>query len=137
MEVCRIHLSADKNIPVLSTTKQPLRVGIFNETEGKEMTFARIRRVIQGLEVARDLSTLYNLGVSIGIQCHGDPKLSYGMLHQKHGPSHNCIVVSFSEHQQYVVYCIHKSDNWDIYQLYEAIQGVAISSVTSTDQVPA
>jgi hypothetical protein len=123
MEVCRIHLSADKNIPVLSTTDQPLRVGIFNEADNTNMTYARIGRVLHGVEIARDLSALYALGISLGVHAHGNPKLSCGRLEDH--VQRNCIVVSFGEGQEYIVYCIHKGGDSDIYRLYEAIQEVA------------
>ena len=131
MEICRIHLSADKNVPVLRTTEQPLRVGIFNEADKKEMTFDRIGRVLHGVEVSSDLSALYALGISLGVKPDGDSRLSSGRL-----DGHNCIVVSFGEGQEYIVYCIHKGGDSDIYRLYEVIQKVARTEPVR-DRVPA
>lgn len=133
MEFCRIHLSADKNVPVLRTTEQPLRVGIFNKADKTDMTYARIGRVVCGIEVPCDLSALYAIGVSLGVRPHGDPNLSCGRLEDH--VQRNCIVVSFGEGQEYMVYCITRNDNPDIYRLYEVIQEVARKSMVSRDQV--
>lgn len=130
MKIHKIGPSNDKNKLVLSTPDQPLTIDIFNETKQEKMNFARIGRVVRGIEVPRDLSYLYALGLGVGVQPIGDPRISSGRLHQEGGVTHNCIVVSFGEDQEYIVYCIHQVENWEIYDLYQSIQETSRKAVS-------
>lgn len=122
MNTCKISLSDKQSGCVLNTqVQQPLRIKVVDEKDQREMTFSRVGRVLRGVEVPRDLSCLYNLGKEVGVQPQGDPKISSGRL-EVGTSTHNCIIVSFGEGQEYAVFCIHQTNNREIYDLYQLIR---------------
>ncbi len=137
MKIHKIRPVGSGKNDVLNTTDQPLTIKVFNENVEKQMTFSRVGRVLHGIEIPRDLFSLYKLGENeLGIKPNGDPKISSGRLTEKlpkgkDGLTHNCIIVSFGEGQEYAVFCIHQTQNREIYDLYESIREASRKAVAN------